>query len=501
MTDTPSTSTPPAAAPQQRTVADWVHIMHNATLSLQDDPNNAKLHKIVQVAKQGLRTAAAQASDREEAALAPGAAGAFTVNFGQGASAGLAQTSALRAALMAVPGGEAVMQVLGSTPEQYQDYLWRARMAQPGASAAGDLTGTALTATIAGAPLVTAGAGPVLAGALTSGVPTGVQAGIEGGPTAGVAVGVPAALFGAFGGKVLSKIPLARNVASRVMAKLMGTVPEGTALDAAEAGMRQALQKSGLAAADIDKVVGAERNRMVQEMANSILRPTPAPPVPPEGFSPVGGAVGDPTAIPRPGFPGGRPSPALPPSSVPTEPLAPEGFGRYTGAVGESSAIPKEALPGGKPSPALRPATARTAQATGKLVEDAQEAQIRQALKARNYGTPEQIDDFVQRWKAAKGSMLPPPTVPRVAADAVRSEAFERAATEVPALQPKPPALSAQARPQEVPLVSQYRIAVKQMEEHLGRELTTEERSIVARRFSTPHPGHPFWLGPGAPTE
>lgn len=422
----PSTGTQAAAAPQ-RTVADWVHIMHNATLALQDDPNNAKLHKIVQVAKQGLRTTVAHANDQEEAAQAPGAAGAAVVNFGQGASGGLAQTQALRTAMMAVPGGEAVMHLLGSTPEQYQDYLWKARMAQPGASAAGELTGAGMSAIIGGAPLAAAGAGPVLTGALMTGVPAGVQAGIEGGPVAGVAAGIPAALFGAAGGKIISKIPLARNVASRIMAKLMGTVPEGAALDAAEAGMRQALKKAGMASADIETVVEAEHNRMVQEMAKSVLHPE-APPAP-------------------------------------------------TGA-------------------ASTPAAGRAA------ADAAQEAQIRQALKHRNYGSPEQIDEFVRRWKASKAAMLPPPTtVPQVTTRAVQAEAFERAATEIPALKPPPPALSAQARPQEVPLVSQYRATIKQMEEHLGRELTGEERRIVAARFSTPHPGHPVWFGPGAPTE
>ena len=433
---------------QQRSVADWVHIIHNAASTDPADPNYAKSRRVMLAARVGLQNAVTTANEKTEAEALPGAAGAGVVNFGQGASAGFAQTQAFRTGMLAVPGGQAVMQLIGSTPEEYQDYLWKARMAQPGPSALGQglgMTATGLAASPAVAPLGLVGGGAALAG-----TQVGVQTGIESdSPLAGVVAGVPAAVAGAIGGKIISKIPLARRVASSIMTRLVGRVPEATAVDAAEAGIRQSLARTGLTTKEIDTIVEGERLRIGrQTIRNAEVGP--------------GGAAANDAGerllrerLSQQGYPEG-----VIDKLVKTW--------REGGAEMETPAFQRTAERLGQP-----PRSAPTAVPTGIGNPPPNPALAEQYVKEANQ---------------------------RIADAAVRDATFTQAATEVPALQPKAAPLAASHTSPEVPPLTQYRMAVRQLEDRLGRDLTREEsQGLMAQFFGKQgaRPGHPFWLGGG----
>lgn len=455
----PSTGTQPI----QRTVADWVHIMHNAALVQPDSPNYGLARNVLRAAKSKLDDAVSSANQADQPPD-PNALMSAIVNFGQGGTAGLSQTTALRQVVsVGVPGGEALMSLLGSTPEQFQDYLWQARAAHPVASGVGNVAGMiggGLVAGEAGAAASLMRMGPFLGGAVATGVPIGVQTGIETGSAGeGVVAGLIGGAVGGLGSKALSKLPLVRNITTRIMARLSGQVPEGASIDAAESAIRQELKKTGLTSREINTIVKEERLRLGRRAIR-------------------GSGVG----------PGGASANDLEEAQIRSY-LDSQGFSEdhinqlvRDWRAGGAKPAGGAAAPKGKPGQmsALPETQGRGFEVTGER------ATPNIPASAPTIGEMSGMANL---------------QIPRVAADAVKAEAFERAAAEVPAIQPKPPALSANARPQEVPLVSQYRSTIKQIEEHLGRELTGEERRVIAARFSTPHPGHPLWFGPGAPTE
>jgi hypothetical protein len=234
------------------------------------------------------------------------------------------------------------------------------------------------------------------------------------------------------------------------MASLSGRVPVASAIDAAEAGMRQTLTKANLSAEEVNTIVKQERLNMGRQLVR---------------------------------------------------------------AVG----------PGGD-------------QAT-----DAGAMALRARLKAQDFGSDEQIEKVVDAWRqgsydspsyvrtaarlgekprtaptaAPSGAGNPPPNPAlaaqyvkeaqqRIADAAVRDATFTQAAQQTPALQPKQPPLAANHAPAPVPPLTQYRLAVRQLEERMGRDVTAGERAELMAKFfggGTPHPGHPFWLGGGSPTE
>lgn len=439
MTD--SVSTQPA--PIVRGVADWIHILHNAAATPPGSPDFDRSRRVMRAAKTGMLNATSAGNEADEAAAQPGAAGAALVNFGQGASAGLAQTQALRAAIMASPiGGQALAPFL-STPEDYADYLWKARGAQPGASALGQGAGM-LAAGTAAAPLV-APLGLVGGAAALSGAQVGTQAGIESdSPLAGVVAGVPAAVMGGLGAKAISMIPGARQLATSIFARLTGSVPKAAALDAAEAGIRQTLSTKGATAEEVNTIVKEERLNLARQYVR--------------GVGP-GGSQATPQG-----------EAALRARLKAQNWGSPEQIEQVVnawkgGSYDSPSYVRTAARLGTKPPPVP------TAAPTG-------------------VGNPPPNPAIAQQYVEEANK--------RIANAAVADATFQQAAAESPATKPPTPALASGHTPDSPPPITQYRAAVRDLETRMGREITKPEQRELMERFFGPSrgvPGHEMWFG------
>lgn len=448
----PSTDT----VPRQRTVPELVSIMHNAAQVPVGDPGYARARAVMKLASSKIGEANDAANQQDLATPLTSSLGAGIVNFGQGATGGLAQTQAFRRALPLFPGGDLFNQI-ASTPEQFQDYLWTARQEHPLASGIGEAGGVAggalLASQVPGVGPALARMGPVAGGATVGGVSGGLQSGIESGSVAGGITGaVAGAVGGAISAKALSYLPFARRIVTNVLTRLGGSVPEASVVDAAEQAARQQLSKLGLKPDEINGIVKEERLRLGRET----IRKTQ--------IGPGGAAANDVS------------------ERILRERLARQGYSpenidklvqtwRQGGAEMDAPAYQRTAARLG-----TRPPGVPTAAPSG-------------------VGNPPPNPEIAAQYTAEANARIA-----RAQADAVRAEGFQQAAAKTGALEPPTPPLAAGHSNAEVPPVTQLRVAIRKMEDELGRELTPEERTVVRTRFLGPmssRPGHMGWWGPG----
>lgn len=304
-----------------------------------------------------------------------------------------------------------------------------------------------------GAASALAKLGPTASGAITGAAQLGTQSGIESGSVGGAVSGaVGGAIFGGLSAKALSYLPFARRITTNVLTRLGSSVPEASAVDAAEQAMREQLGKQGLKASEINQIVKEERLRLGRQT----IRSTQAGP---------GGAQANDVS-----------------ERILRERLMRQGY-----SEANIDKLVNTWREGG--AEMETPSFQRTAARTGRAVPPVPTA------APSGVGNPPPNPEIATQYTAEANARIA-----RAQADAVNAEGFQQAAAKTGALNPPTPPLAAGHSNAEVPPVTQLRTAIKRMETELGRELTPEERTVVRTRFLGPmssRPGHLGWWGPG----
>jgi hypothetical protein len=278
--------TAPLVTPPTKDRAYWTKVLHNAAQVPADHPRYAEARQVIQLALENMGTLASEASAADKENAPPNKWLGRAVSFGQGASLGAASTPAARMLLQANPLTAGVVQLLGSTPEEHQDFLSQARANDPLGTTISDVAGMAMTG-MAAAPVmapVLAGLSPAAATGIGAGSLTAARGAIE--PIPGMSRGMSAlvmgtagAISGALVGKIVGKLlPVATRVAGNV-ARLLGRATGGAASKEvqglSESAVRAELQRLNVRPELIERTVESWRTGKVP------TRPIPATPPPP----------------------------------------------------------------------------------------------------------------------------------------------------------------------------------------------------------------------------
>lgn len=276
----------PQSPPKDRTY--WTKVLHNAAQVPVEHPRYSEARQVIQLALENMATQAREASAADPENAPPNKWLGRTVAFGQGASLGAASTPEFRMALAnASPATAGLMQLLGSTPAEHQDFLGQARANDPIGTGVADLAGMAATGGLAApvaAPVLT-GLSPTAGTALMGAGLMGTRGAIE--PIQGMSrgmsalvMGTTAGIGGALVGKLVGKL---LPIATRVARNVGGLFGRGAARAASkevqglsEAAVRSELQRLNVRPELIERTVEAWRTGKVP------TRPIPAPTVPQE---------------------------------------------------------------------------------------------------------------------------------------------------------------------------------------------------------------------------
>lgn len=229
-----SSATTPVTSDEPQTLVEWLRYLKNAATVPSSNAEYGDAQEATQYALQQIARLNAEANQQDFQKLMPGKLGTAAVNFGHGASLGLAGDPA---------------------------YLALAREANPGTALASDVAGTAATGTLIGGAPVFAGASPVVTGAIVGGGTAAIRGAVE--PLPGFSRKESALLYGTGGvvggaimGKVLSKlVPWMRTVGRNIKAKL-GPGASAVDVDAlTEAAIRQQLGKMNIAPEMVERAV------------------------------------------------------------------------------------------------------------------------------------------------------------------------------------------------------------------------------------------------------